>query len=71
MAMGYYYTGFEKGIELIDFIYGIEDYVTWKWLNEKKIHKSQIYSTSSGERLFFRARQYGRIYLDECLRAGL
>jgi len=64
-----YYSGY-SGIEIKDIQYGIEDYIIFvagAWCSKKSVHRSKIYY---GNRFYFRYNG-NRIYLDECLRAGI
>ena len=64
-----YYSGY-SGIEIKDIQYGIEDYIIFvagAWYGKKSVHRSKIYC---GNRDYFKYNG-NRIYLDECLRAGI
>lgn len=66
-----YYSGY-SGIEIKDIQYGIEDYIIFvagAWCSKKSVHRSKVYYAPSG-RDYFRYNG-NRIYLDECLRAGI
>ena len=57
------------GIEILDFIYDINDYVSYRFnfgnTENKKIHKSQLYTNNKGT--YFKANNM-RIYLNDCIR---
>ena len=40
------------GIEIVGFDYGIKDYVKWRWIGERKVHRNLIHYTSSGVPFF-------------------
>ena len=64
-----YYSGY-SGIEIKDIQYGIEDYIIFvagAWYGKKSVHKSKVHY---GKRDYFKYNG-NRIYLDECLRAGI
>ena len=50
-------------MDIIDIEYGINDYIKWKWADERKIHRSRVYYTGSG-RPYFKLKG-SRHYLDE------
>ena len=53
------------GIEILDILYGIDDYVVVRYYGES-YHRVKINYTMSG-RSYFRIGAY-RIYLDECMK---
>ena len=66
-----YYSGY-SGIEIKEIQYGIDDYIVFvagAWCSNKSVHRSKVYYTLSG-RDYFRYNG-NRIYLDECIRAGI
>ena len=66
-----YYSGY-SGIEIKDIQYGIEDYIIFvagAWYGKKSVHRSKVYYTPSGRNYF--KYEGNRIYLDDCLRAGI
>ena len=53
-------------IEIYYFLHGIVDRVAWKYSFEDKIHKTRIYTTSTGRNYFLTKGK--REYLEEYLR---
>ena len=57
------------GIEILDFIYDIDDYVSYCFnfgdTKKRKIHIVKLYSNTKGT--YFKANNM-RIYLNECMR---
>lgn len=63
-----YYSGY-GGIEIKEVQYGIEDYIVYvanSFLPTRSVHRSKIYTTTSG-RLYFKYHTLS-IYCDECIR---
>ena len=73
-----YYSGW-SGIEIKDIQYGIDDYIIFvagAWCGNKSVHRSKVYYTVGLKSPYGDARAYfryngNRIYLDECIRAGI
>lgn len=63
--IAYYSEGLE-GIYIINIVYGIDDYIIWRYSTDKFIHRTKIYTDRNGDSYF---KCYGRkIYLRDCLR---
>lgn len=64
-VIGVYHIVGGRGLEILDILHDIDDYVVYRDMVGKK-HKAKIYMTRK-DRAYFR---YGSrpIYLDECLR---
>lgn len=57
------------GIEILDIVYDIEDYVIWRYNcgePEEILHRAKIQTSTTG-RFFIRLNE-SRIMLDECMR---
>lgn len=73
-----YYSGY-SGIEIKEIQYGIDDYIVFvagAWCSNKSVHRSKVYYTVGLKSPYGDARAYfryngNRIYLDECIRAGI
>ena len=57
---------FYSGYMTIEILECNGELVTWKWADEKKVHYTKVYYGL--KRPYFRANEFGRIYLDQCLR---
>lgn len=63
------------GIEITDILYGINDGIEYRYTSYtddespyfNRLHKARIQETAKG-RIFFKASNGMRVYLDECMR---
>lgn len=73
-----YYSGY-SGIEIKEIQYGIEEYIIFvagAWCSGKSVHRRKVYYTVGMKSPYGDARPYfrfggSRVYLDECIRAGI
>ena len=53
------------GYEVLDIVYGIDDYIITRYSHDRSLHKTKIYYNN--DRTY--TKLYGRrVYMDECLR---
>ena len=71
-AVGVVAFGFYHGIEILDIIYDIDDYIIWRYAGDcevdKKIHRSKIYYWSNCADWFFKTSEGLKIHGSEIMR---
>jgi len=65
--IAYDYSTYNIGI--LDILYGIDDTVKYKTLNDNKIHTSRIRYNIQGEPYFNSV--HGRIYFNTCMKTNI